>query len=101
MQSRFDFDFCGPFLFAALLLLILWSSIMSIVYALKPDVAPGWEIAFSLVGALIFCGMIIYDTNKIVKHLGVDDYVIGAVELYLDVINLFLYLLSCLSLTSR
>ena len=27
------------------------------------------------------------------KHFGVDDYVIAAIELYLDVINLFRYLL--------
>ena len=33
------------------------------------------------------------DTNKIMKHFGVDDYVIAAIELYLDVINLFRYLL--------
>ena len=37
--------------------------------------------------------MLADDTNKIMKHFGVDDYVIAAIELYLDVINLFRYLL--------
>ena len=31
------------------------------------------------------------------KHFGVDDYIIASIELYLDVINLFLYLLALLS----
>lgn len=99
MQSRIDFDFCGPFLFAALLILLLWGSIMSLVFMFT-GASPGWQIALSLVGALLFCGFIIYDTNTICRHLGTDDYVIGAVELYLDILNLFLYLLQCLSLTS-
>tara|TARA_B110001452_G_scaffold263097_1_gene264058 strand:- start:42 stop:1130 length:1089 start_codon:yes stop_codon:yes gene_type:complete len=100
MQSTIDFDFCGPFLFAALLLLLLWGSIMSLVFAFTGS-SPGWQIALSLIGALIFCGFIIWDTNQICRHLSVDDYVIGAVELYLDILNLFLYLLQCLSLTSN
>ena len=29
-------------------------------------------------------------------HLGPDDYIIAAVQLYLDIINLFLYLLEIL-----
>ena len=37
----------------------------------------------------------------IMKHMGVDDYIIAAIELYLDVINLFLFLLSLLSASSR
>jgi FtsH-binding integral membrane protein len=36
------------------------------------------------------------DTSLIIHHLGPDDYIIGAVMLYLDIINLFLYLLELL-----
>merc|ERR1712100_820635 len=50
-----------------------------------------------LVGALVFCGFIIYDTNNIIRKFGVDDFIIAAIEHYLDVINLFLYLLALLS----
>ena len=35
------------------------------------------------------------------KYFGVDDYIIAAVELYLDVINLFRYLLMLLAASSR
>ena len=33
----------------------------------------------------------------IMKYLGVDDYIIAAIELYLDIVNLFLFLLMLLS----
>jgi FtsH-binding integral membrane protein len=78
-------------------------------------------MAFSLFGALLFCGFIvsraplpavprgssapllpctqIYDTNQIINKMGVDDYIIAAIELYLDIINLFMYILMCSSLS--
>ena len=37
----------------------------------------------------------------IITHLGVDDYIIAAIELYLDVINMFLYILQLLVLCGR
>ena len=60
-----------------------------------------WRQLISLFGAFIFSLFIIYDTNNIMKHFGVDDYIIAAVELYLDVINLFRYLLMLLAMSSR
>ena len=41
------------------------------------------------------------DTYMIHKRLGPDDYIIAAIELYLDIINLFLFLLQCMTLSSR
>jgi len=47
-------------------------------------------------GALLFSGYILYDTSVIMHHMGPDDYVMAAISLYLDIINLFLYLLEIL-----
>ena len=49
-------------------------------------------------GALLFGGYIVYDTQLIIggKHrnkFAIDDYVFAAINIYLDVINEFLYLL--------
>ena len=46
----------------------------------------------------------VYDTQTIVGgkgriELDIDDYVYGALMLYLDIINLFIYILSLLSMT--
>jgi protein lifeguard len=47
-------------------------------------------------GALVFSGYIIYDTDNIIKRHTYDEYIWAAVSLYLDIINLFLNLLSLL-----
>ena len=44
--------------------------------------------------SLIFSGYIVYDTDNIIKRYTYDQYVWAAVSLYLDVINLFLSLMT-------
>lgn len=44
--------------------------------------------------AIIFCGYIVYDTDNLIKRYTYDDYIWAAVSLYLDIINLFLALLT-------
>ena len=39
---------------------------------------------------------IIYDTWMILNKFGPDDYIMASIQLYLDIINLFLYLLEIL-----
>ena len=61
--------------------------------------SPAIEFALSFLGVLIFTGLIAYDTQKLksLYHQGADtDGKIGimaAFTLYLDFINLFIYLL--------
>jgi len=38
-------------------------------------------------------GWIIYDTWQIMARLGPDDYILAVIDLYLDIINLFLFIL--------
>ena len=52
-------------------------------------------------GALLFSGYIIYDTYNIMNRMGPDDWVMACVELYLDVINLFLSILEIFSSSSN
>lgn len=44
--------------------------------------------------AIIFSGYIIYDTDNLIKRYSYDEYIWAAVALYLDIINLFLSLLT-------
>ena len=41
------------------------------------------------------------DTYRITTTLGYDDYMIAAIELYLDLINLFLFILQLLGSSRR
>ena len=44
--------------------------------------------------ALIFCGYIVYDTDNLIKRHSYDEYIWASVSLYIDIINLFLALLT-------
>ncbi|KAL0213830.1 hypothetical protein P9112_006014 [Eukaryota sp. TZLM1-RC] len=55
------------------------------------------HLAIAWFGVCLFSLYIIIDTQIIMKDLSLDDYVLGAIMLYLDIINLFLYLLKLFS----
>jgi FtsH-binding integral membrane protein len=88
--SKKDFSFMGGFLFAGLFIMIGWG-LLNLIF--------GWRVHFlySACGALLFVGFILYDTSNILRNLSYDDYIIGAIQLYLDILNLFLYILQLLS----
>lgn len=64
------------------------------------------DVVISYIGVLLFVGLTAYDTQKIKRLLSTDDMevnettqkiaLLGAMTLYLDFINLFLYLLRLL-----
>lgn len=84
-----DFNFLGPFLFGAVLVLL--------VFALIQMLFPLGKISVMIYGCLasiIFCGFIVYDTDNLIKRYTYDEYIWAAVALYLDIINLFLSLLT-------
>uniref|UniRef100_A0A7N0UEV1 BI1-like protein n=1 Tax=Kalanchoe fedtschenkoi TaxID=63787 RepID=A0A7N0UEV1_KALFE len=86
-----DFGFLGPFLFGAIIVLLVFSMIQIFF--------PLGKISTMIYGglaALIFCGYIVYDTDNIIKRHTYDEYIWASVSLYLDIINLFLSLLSLL-----
>ncbi|KAF6139981.1 hypothetical protein GIB67_020372 [Kingdonia uniflora] len=91
-----DFNFLGPFLFGALMVLIVFLIIQSLF--------PLGRLSVTIYGALaslIFCGYIIYDTDNLIKRYSYDEYIWAAVALYLDIINLFLSLLTLFRVAER
>jgi protein lifeguard len=88
--TKIDFGFLGIVLGPLLGILIIWGIFAAIF---------GWRTGYlySLLGIVVFIGYIVFDTWRLKDKGGVDDYVIFAVDLYLDIINLFLYILSCLN----
>jgi len=69
--------------------------------------SPAMEFAISAIGVLIFAGLTAYDTQKIkttyiqMAHAGATEWmgkaaIMGALSLYLDFINMFMFLLQFL-----
>lgn len=51
------------------------------------------EVLIAVGGSLLFCGFIIFDTHMMMHKLSPEEYILATVNLYLDVLNLFLYIL--------
>ena len=95
-----DFTGAGPYLFVLFFCILLFglfaaifrSRVMSVVYC--------------SLGVMLFGFYLVYDTQLIVGgdhkiQFGLDDYVFAALNLYLDIINLFIYVLSLVSSSRR
>lgn len=94
--TKTDLTSMGKLLFMALLGIIIASVVNMFVHS------SGFDLVISYIGVLIFVGLTAYDTQKIKQMcLMAPDAgetaqklaLLGALELYLDFINLFLYLL--------
>eukprot|EP01084_Bolivina_argentea_P267504 454081_1 len=93
MQSKWDFSFLGAGLFACLWILIIWG-IINFIFGFQMI----W--LYSLFGAIVFCLFIIFDTWWMLRRGDMysdGDWILAAINLYLDVINLFLCLLQLFS----
>jgi len=96
MYTTTDFTALGGYLLVALTTLCF----AGLIFAFLPFV-PFVQQLYAACGALIFGFYIVYDTQLILggKHkqkFAVDDYVFAAINIYLDVLNEFIYLLSLL-----
>ena len=87
LQSSYDFSTWGACLFTFLWILLVGS----LVHVFFPTEIGDFMI--SLAGAIIFSGFIILDTHMIMHKVSPDDYIMATINLYLDMINLFLYIL--------
>ncbi|HET6159687.1 MAG TPA: Bax inhibitor-1/YccA family protein [Dongiaceae bacterium] len=93
--TKRDLTGWGSFLFMGLIGLIVASLVGLFIQS------SALQFAISVIGVLIFTGLTAYDTQKIKemyyagddRETGGKKAVMGALSLYLDFINLFLYLL--------
>jgi FtsH-binding integral membrane protein len=88
--SRRDFSAWGGFFMVGLWVLIA-TALLNLFF--QSAVASLW-----LAGATIFVfsGLLIFDTWRLRNVFGPDDYVLAAVSLYLDLLNIFIAILSLL-----
>ena len=98
MTTKTDFTGAGPYLFSALWMLVLYGLIVSFFPPLRT-----LNLAYSAIGVVLFSFYLIYDVQLIVggKHnkfrFCVDDAVFASLNVYLDIINLFIRILHIVS----
>jgi len=91
LQSKKDYSSWGAGLGSALWVLIF----ASLLHIFFPTEAA--DFAISIGGALLFSLFIIYDTHMLMRRLSAEEYILAAINLYLDILNLFLHILRILA----
>lgn len=99
-QTKYDFTTKGGLLFVLVLCFMMFGIFAAIF---RSDVL---YIMYACLGALLFSAYIVFDTQLIIggKHkvsISPEEYVFAALNLYLDVVNLFLYILAIFGGSSR
>ncbi|KAK2748936.1 hypothetical protein FQN57_007219 [Myotisia sp. PD_48] len=95
-QSTYDFTSWMPYLFGGLWFLVLFGFV-----AMFFPIGSKLELIYGAIGALIFSGYILVDTQLVMRHYHVEEEIAAAISLYLDIINLFLSILRILNSQSN
>ena len=95
-QTKFDYTTCGNTLCVLLCALLCVGIFLNFFHI------PMIQIGYSVGGAVLFSFYIVYDTQLLIGdetrqlRYSVDDYVLATISLYLDIVNLFIYMLEIL-----
>ena len=96
VYSKKDFSFMSGFLMTGLIVLVV-GGLLNMFFIQSGMM----HFVMSGASVLLFSGFILYDTSNILRYYGTDEYVSATLALYLDVLNLFIALLSILGIMSR
>ncbi|XP_048416075.1 protein lifeguard 1 [Stegostoma tigrinum] len=98
LQTKWDFTAKSGVLFVVLLVLVAFGILCAIIQSF-------WlQIIYASLGTLIFSIYLVVDTQLMLggKHrysLSPEEYIFAALNLYLDIINLFLFILQIIGLS--
>ena len=92
VTSRRDFSAWGSFLTVGVVVLF----VALLINMFVASAAAG--LWLSVIGVLVFSGLLVFDTWRLLRSgaYGQDDYVMTAVAIYLDLLNMFIFILSLL-----
>lgn len=98
-QTKFDFTGLNSILFIAMVVFLLFGIIAMIWHGKI------MTLVYASIGALLFSIYLIYDTQIMIggNHkyaISPEEYIFAALNLYIDVVNIFLYILTIIG-TSR
>lgn len=94
IQTKFDFTKCAGLLFVLVMVLFLFGIITIFAHPYVPYL----HLIYGGLGALVFTLFLAYDTQLIMggrsHEISPEEYIFGALTLYIDVVYLFLFILS-------
>jgi len=99
LTTKKDFSFMGGFLMVGVMVLLFASLAVMGASFFGVNVS-GAFIAISAVSVLLFSGLILFDTSRII-HGGETNYIMATISLYLNIYNIFTSLLHLLGFASN
>jgi FtsH-binding integral membrane protein len=101
-QTKVDYTIFGGFLLMGLTSLLVFGILLAIFCSSDTGTCAVLNILYASIGAFIMAAYIIVDTQMIMdgshqQHFDDDEYVLASINLYLDVIQLFLKILYLIS----
>ncbi|XP_017783240.1 PREDICTED: protein lifeguard 4-like [Nicrophorus vespilloides] len=94
-QTKHDFSSMHSVLIAGLCILIVGGFIQIFVQSSMI------ELLMSLGGAFLFSLFIVFDTQMMLEKLSPEEYILATINLYMDILNLFIYILRILQAANR
>ncbi|CAB3399710.1 unnamed protein product [Caenorhabditis bovis] len=87
LQSKRDFS-SGYAVGGSLLSVLLIASLFQLV-----TMSPAFHLIINICGAGVFVIMLVIDLDMVMRRFSPEEYISACVALYLDIINLFIYIL--------
>lgn len=99
LQTKYDFTSCAGVLYVCSIVLFIFGILCIIMYNRIMD------LIYSSLGALLFTCFLAVDTQRLLgdKKLSIspEEYIFAALNLYTDIIQIFLYILQILERSRR
>lgn len=89
-NTKKDFSFLSSWLFGGLIAVLVLSIIGMFFHSSV------FQLMLSCVSVVIFLGYLLFDVSRVING-GENNYVVAAISIYLDLINIFINLLNILS----
>ncbi|WAR06586.1 LFG2-like protein [Mya arenaria] len=97
IQTKIDFTLCTSLFFCILIVLIYFAFVSIILSFVVPD-GRFIDGVYGTLAAMLISLVLVYDTQRIIggksEELNPEEYVYGALQLYIDVVVLFLIILA-------
>ena len=90
--SKKDFSFLRGMVWVGLIVVVLGGLLNMLIIG-----SSGLSFALAAAALILFSGFVLYDTSNIIRRYPTNEYVAGAMDLYLDAFNIFLALIRLLN----
>jgi len=101
-QTKWDFTGMGAGLFVVTIVFMIFGFLAIFLRGVFPIL----NLVYACIGALLFSVYLVYDTQLMIggKHkcsISPEEYIFAALNIYMDIVNIFIYILSIIGASSN